>query len=165
VSCDRWGGRGKGLNRRPLPSALPAPLSSAASSLLCNVFIAARLFQLCADYAYSCFAECPAGFAHTLGRNPQHETLLADTSAASHTLCTCCTTSLTTSTVILREVWKSYGLNAVNDDEADAIVLTDIGCCLVGKKQPRNQAQREVLTKLCDEKKPKKRRKNHKAAA
>ena len=100
-----------------------------------------------------------------IGRNPQHETLLADTSAAAHTLCTCCTTTLTTTTVILREVWKSYGLNAVNDDEADAIVLTDIGCCLVGKKQPRNQAQREVLTKLCDEKKPKKRRKNHKAAA
>jgi len=58
---------------------------------------------------------------------------------------------------ILREVSKEpprgYGLNAATDDEADACVLAHIGACLVGREEPKNKPQREVLTTLTAEKK------------
>src|SRR5215208_872303 len=66
--------------------------------------------------------------------------------------------------LILREVYKSYGLNATTDDEADACVLAHIGACLIGREEPRNQAQREVLFTLTGEKKKPKRRKLQEAA-
>jgi Holliday junction resolvasome RuvABC endonuclease subunit len=49
---------------------------------------------------------------------------------------------------IVREVYKTYGLDAGTDDEADACVLAHIGACLIGAEEPRNQAQREVLSRL-----------------
>ena len=55
--------------------------------------------------------------------------------------------------VILREVFKDYGLNTATDDEADACVLAHIGACLVGREEPKNKPQREVLTTLTAEKK------------
>ena len=61
--------------------------------------------------------------------------------------------------LILREVFKAYGLNATTDDEADACVLAHIGACLIGREESRNQAQREVLFTLTGEKKKPKRRK------
>ena len=57
--------------------------------------------------------------------------------------------------VILREVFKAYNLNAGTDDEADACVLAHIGACLIGREEPRNKAQREVLVTLTAEKKKK----------
>jgi crossover junction endodeoxyribonuclease RuvC len=59
---------------------------------------------------------------------------------------------------IIREVFKAYGLDAGTDDEADACVLAHIGACLVGREEPRNKAQRDVLTTLTAEKKKKRRR-------
>jgi Holliday junction resolvasome RuvABC endonuclease subunit len=50
--------------------------------------------------------------------------------------------------LILREVYKAYGLDAGTDDEADACVLAHIGACLLGREEPRNKAQREVLDAL-----------------
>jgi Holliday junction resolvasome RuvABC endonuclease subunit len=67
--------------------------------------------------------------------------------------------------LILREVYKTYGLNAGTDDEADACVLAHIGACLIGCEEPRNKAQREVLQTLIAEKKKKpKRRKLQRSA-
>ena len=65
---------------------------------------------------------------------------------------------------VIREVFKAYGLNATTDDEADACVLAHIGACLIGREEPRNQAQREVLFTLTGEKKKPKRRKLQEAA-
>jgi len=56
---------------------------------------------------------------------------------------------------IIREVFKAYGLDAGTDDEADACVLAHIGACLIGREEPRNKAQRDVLTTLTAEKKKK----------
>ena len=64
--------------------------------------------------------------------------------------------------LIIREVYKQYGVDVVNDDEADAVVLAHIGCCLTGLEEARNKPQREVLNTLTTEKKPK--RRNKKAA-
>lgn len=61
--------------------------------------------------------------------------------------------------VILREVYKAYKLNAGTDDEADACVLAHIGACLVGAEEPKNKAQKEVLFTLTAEKKKPKTRK------
>jgi Holliday junction resolvasome RuvABC endonuclease subunit len=55
--------------------------------------------------------------------------------------------------LIIREVFKAYDLNAATDDEADACVLAHIGLCLIGAEQPKNKAQREVLVTLTAEKK------------
>jgi Holliday junction resolvasome RuvABC endonuclease subunit len=55
--------------------------------------------------------------------------------------------------LILREVYKTYRLDAGTDDEADACVLAHIGACLIGAEEPRNQAQREVMFTLTGEKK------------
>ena len=60
--------------------------------------------------------------------------------------------------LIVREVFKAYGVDAATDDEADACVLAHIGQCLIGWEAPRNEAQREVLVTLTAEKKPKKKR-------
>ena len=47
---------------------------------------------------------------------------------------------------VIREVFKAYQLDATTDDEADACVLAHIGACLTGREEPRNKAQRDVLT-------------------
>jgi Holliday junction resolvasome RuvABC endonuclease subunit len=60
--------------------------------------------------------------------------------------------------LIIREVFKAYELNATTDDEADACVLAHIGACLIGREEPRNKSQRECLTTLTAEKKKKKRK-------
>ena len=65
---------------------------------------------------------------------------------------------------IVREVFKAYGLDARTDDEADACVLAHIGACLIGREEPRNKAQRDVLTTLTAEKKKKKRKVRAEAA-
>ena len=59
---------------------------------------------------------------------------------------------------IIREVFKAYQLDATTDDEADACVLAHIGACLIGREEPRNKAQRDILTTLTAEKKKKKRK-------
>jgi Holliday junction resolvasome RuvABC endonuclease subunit len=50
--------------------------------------------------------------------------------------------------LIIREVYKAYGVDVATDDEADACVLAHIGACLVGAEEPKNKAQREVLFTL-----------------
>ncbi len=55
--------------------------------------------------------------------------------------------------LIIREVFRAYGLEAATDDEADACVLAHIGLCLIGREEPKNKAQREVLVTLTAEKK------------
>ena len=67
--------------------------------------------------------------------------------------------------LIIREVYKQYGVDVATDDEADAIVLAHIGQCLIGREQPKNQAQREVLVTLTAEKKKKSRKKSLQEAA
>jgi Holliday junction resolvasome RuvABC endonuclease subunit len=67
--------------------------------------------------------------------------------------------------LIIREVFKAYGLDAAVDDEADACVLAHIGLCLVGKEEPRNKAQREVLVTLTAEKQKKSRKEKLQEAA
>lgn len=62
--------------------------------------------------------------------------------------------------LIIREVFKAYGLDAAVDDEADAAVLAHIGLCLIGREEPKNKAQREVLVTLTAEKQKKSRKKN-----
>ena len=59
---------------------------------------------------------------------------------------------------IIREVFRAYGLVVTTDDEADAAVLAHIGLCLIGREEPKNKAQREVLVTLTAEKKKKPRR-------
>jgi Holliday junction resolvasome RuvABC endonuclease subunit len=68
--------------------------------------------------------------------------------------------------LIIREVFRAYKLEATTDDEADACVLAHIGLCLIGAEQPKNKAQREVLVTLTAEKqkKTKKRRQLGEAA-
>ena len=60
--------------------------------------------------------------------------------------------------LILREVYKAYGLDAATDDEADACVLAHMGAWLVGREAPANEAQRQALSTLTAEEKPKNRR-------
>ena len=67
--------------------------------------------------------------------------------------------------LILREVFKAYGLNAGTDDEADACVLAHIGACLIGREEPHNQAQREVMfTLTATKRRSRKRRKSPETA-
>lgn len=60
--------------------------------------------------------------------------------------------------MILREVFRRYGLEAGTDDEADACDLAHIGACLTGREEPANQAQRDIMTTLTTEKKKKTRK-------
>lgn len=66
---------------------------------------------------------------------------------------------------IVREVFRAYGLEATTDDEADACVLAHIGLCLIGREEPRNKAQREVLVTLTAEKQKNSRKKKLQEAA
>lgn len=50
--------------------------------------------------------------------------------------------------LMLREVYKRWGIDAGNDNEADAIGLVMIGACLLGEMEPQNEAQREVLATI-----------------
>jgi crossover junction endodeoxyribonuclease RuvC len=49
---------------------------------------------------------------------------------------------------ILLQVYKRWGIEYNNSDEADAYVLYRIGLCYAGICEPENKAQREVLEKL-----------------
>lgn len=66
---------------------------------------------------------------------------------------------------ITKEVLKQFHVDALTDDEADAVVLAHIGCCLVGLEEPANVKQREVLHTLTAEKKKKPRKKKLAEAA
>ncbi len=50
--------------------------------------------------------------------------------------------------LILLQVYRRWGVECRNDDEADAYVLYRIGLCYAGICEPENQAQREVIEKL-----------------
>lgn len=50
--------------------------------------------------------------------------------------------------VILREVYKRWGITAENDNEADAVGLVYIGAALKGLWSPETAYQREVVEKL-----------------
>jgi crossover junction endodeoxyribonuclease RuvC len=60
--------------------------------------------------------------------------------------------------VILREVFRRWGFEAADDNEADAFALGKIGMCLLGIDQPTTDAQREVLAALRGERPAKKRK-------
>lgn len=49
---------------------------------------------------------------------------------------------------ITKEVLKRFGLDAADDNQADAIVLCHIGAALLNAWEPTMQAQREVLQEL-----------------
>ena len=49
---------------------------------------------------------------------------------------------------ILLQVFKRWGVEFDNSDEADAYVLYRIGLCYTGICEPENQAQRDVIKKL-----------------
>lgn len=50
--------------------------------------------------------------------------------------------------MILREVFRRWNVEARNDNEADAVTLLQIGRCLAGEIQPETVPQREVLEAL-----------------
>lgn len=47
----------------------------------------------------------------------------------------------------LREVYKRWGHDCANDNEADACALLHYGLQLIGTETPQNETQRECLTK------------------
>lgn len=49
---------------------------------------------------------------------------------------------------MLMHVFKRWGIEAADDNQADAYSLGRVGLCLRGVAEPENQAQREVLMKL-----------------
>lgn len=57
---------------------------------------------------------------------------------------------------MLMQVYKRWGIEAADDNQADAYSLARIGICLRGIEQPENQAQREVIEKLTSVKASKK---------
>lgn len=50
--------------------------------------------------------------------------------------------------IVIREVWRRWNCEVRNDNEADAVVLCQIGRCLLGEAQPDTEPQREVLKVL-----------------
>lgn len=50
--------------------------------------------------------------------------------------------------LVLREVYKRWGVDAANDNEADAVGLLYIGLAYTGQWQPTTEAQRQVLEAL-----------------
>jgi crossover junction endodeoxyribonuclease RuvC len=50
--------------------------------------------------------------------------------------------------LVLREVYKRWGVDAANDNEADAVGLLYVGLALTGQWEPTTDAQREVLETL-----------------
>lgn len=50
--------------------------------------------------------------------------------------------------IVIREVWRRWHCEVRNDNEADAVVLCQIGRCLLGEMQPETEPQREVLKVL-----------------
>ncbi len=50
--------------------------------------------------------------------------------------------------LLLREVYKRWGVDAANDNEADAVGLLYIGLAYTGQWEPTTEAQREVLEVL-----------------
>jgi crossover junction endodeoxyribonuclease RuvC len=50
--------------------------------------------------------------------------------------------------LVIKEVFKRWGLEPADNNEADAIVLLMIGRCLAGIMEPSMEAQREVLAVL-----------------
>lgn len=50
--------------------------------------------------------------------------------------------------LVLREVYRRWGVVAANDNAADAVGLIQIGRCIVGEIEPETEPQREVLAAL-----------------
>lgn len=50
--------------------------------------------------------------------------------------------------VMMREVFKRWGIDAYDNNQADSYGLMRIGMCLKGVVEPETKAQREVLAKL-----------------
>lgn len=50
--------------------------------------------------------------------------------------------------LILREVFKRYGADCADDNQADAVNMTHVGMALAGTWQPTTDAQRQVLKTL-----------------
>lgn len=53
-----------------------------------------------------------------------------------------------TKDLILKEVFKRWGHDVVQNDIADSLVLAHIGMAAVGEEKPQIDAQREVLAKI-----------------
>lgn len=49
---------------------------------------------------------------------------------------------------IMLETYKRFGYSPTNDNDADAFVLSEIGCALIGWRQPTNKAQKEVINSI-----------------
>lgn len=50
--------------------------------------------------------------------------------------------------LMLREVWKRWQVNAADDNQADAAALAYLGACLVGEREPENEAQRRAVASI-----------------
>jgi len=50
--------------------------------------------------------------------------------------------------MVIKEVFRNWGYEAADNNQADAIALALIGKCLVGEVQPLNDSQREVIAAL-----------------
>jgi crossover junction endodeoxyribonuclease RuvC len=50
--------------------------------------------------------------------------------------------------IMIREVFRRWGIEAANDNEADAVALAAVGACLVGQMEPTTTQQREVIALL-----------------
>ena len=50
--------------------------------------------------------------------------------------------------MVIKEVFRNWGLDAADNNQADAITLAMIGKCLIGEIQPLNDSQRQVIAAL-----------------
>lgn len=50
--------------------------------------------------------------------------------------------------MLIKEVYKRWGVEAADNNQADALVLMQIGRCLMGTLEPTTDAQRDVLKVL-----------------
>lgn len=64
--------------------------------------------------------------------------------------------------MMLREVYRRWGVEAADDNQADAAALAYLGACLVGEREPENEAQRRAVASILT---PKVKRSRKKEAA
>lgn len=50
--------------------------------------------------------------------------------------------------MMLREVWKRWNVDAKDDNQADAAALAYLGACITGQMQPQNEAQRRAVASV-----------------
>ena len=60
--------------------------------------------------------------------------------------------------LMLLHVFKKWGIEAVNDDEADAVALARVGVALVNPDAAKHKYEKEVLAVITAEKKTKRSR-------